>query len=145
MFTLNLPQFSPIITQNNDQLYIKNVSDGRIMPLTPEEWVRQHILNYLHSELGYSYNLMKLEYSTFIHRNYKRPDILVFDTSGKVEILVECKAPFIELSVEHIQQLSEYAAAHKPQYLMLSNGMKHLYFEASDKLKEVDGLPLKRK
>ena len=74
--------------------------------LTPEEWVRQHFINLLITHLGYPKGLIKLEHSMKYFKNAKRSDISVLDRDGTVFLLVECKAPEVDLDQKVMNQLS---------------------------------------
>ena len=49
MLELNLPPYTPKI-KKNDKLYIWDQIRSKYVALTPEEWVRQHFINYLITE-----------------------------------------------------------------------------------------------
>ena len=68
------------------------------MVLTPEEWVRQHFVCFLIEEKKYPVSLIAIEKQLTINNLKKRSDILVFNTDGKPEIIVECKAPSIKIT-----------------------------------------------
>ena len=53
MDTLNLPKYEPRIEKRDGKLVIFDPIRKKLVVLTPEEWVRQHYINYLLTELGY--------------------------------------------------------------------------------------------
>jgi hypothetical protein len=90
------------------------------LPLTPEEWVRQQVVHYLHHHWGISLERMNEE--VVIPHSSKRADLLVFDSeTGGVFLLVECKHPESQLEMAHLLQLVDYASRLQPQYLWLTN------------------------
>ena len=57
----------------------------------------------------------------------KRTDIIVFDRKGEVEIIVECKAPQIEIDQDTFDQIARYNLALQAKYLIVTNGLQHFY------------------
>jgi hypothetical protein len=93
--------------------------------LTPEEWVRQHLLNYLIVHKKLSKSLIAVERQVKYLNLVKRFDILVFGSHAKAEILIECKAPSINLSPETAFQLAVYNQQFNSNVVIISNGLKH--------------------
>lgn len=97
------------------------------MVLTPEEWVRQHYVQFLIIEKKYPISLIALEKQFTINNRKKRTDILVFNTDGKHEIIVECKAPQIKITQTTFDQIARYNLELKANYLIVTNGLEHFY------------------
>lgn len=95
--------------------------------LTPEEWVRQHFVYFLIEEKKYPVTLIALEKQLTINNLKKRSDILVFNTDGKPEIIVECKAPSIKITQNTFDQIARYNLKLRANYLILTNGLEHFY------------------
>ncbi len=93
--------------------------------LTPEEWVRQHFISYLNLELGYPLSLMKVEKQILVNGLKKRFDIVLYNSLGKMKVLVECKAPAISLSPAVFDQAARYNISLKVPILIITNGMNH--------------------
>ncbi len=93
--------------------------------LTPEEWVRQHVLNYLAQDLGCPLSLIAVEKRMELNRLVKRTDIVVHGTDGKPLLLVECKAPHIKLDQAVFEQAARYNTVFKMPLLLITNGMVH--------------------
>jgi hypothetical protein len=93
--------------------------------LTPEEWVRQHMIRYLSEHLGYSLGLMASEHTVRYAGGSKRCDIVAFDNTSKVLLIVECKAPEVTLNDNTLQQIAKYSRVFQPPLLVLTNGIKH--------------------
>ena len=87
-------------------MYIVDLIRKKNLLLTPEEWVRQHCLHFLISELGYPKSLINVEKQIKINGQLKRYDIVVYSSQGDVHILVECKAPSIAISQNTFDQNS---------------------------------------
>ncbi|MFT4755149.1 MAG: type I site-specific restriction endonuclease [Salibacteraceae bacterium] len=110
----------------------KTNADGRMMIFdeirnkflvnTPEEWVRQNTVKFIHEELGFPKSLIALEKAFKLHRRTKRTDIVVHDNDGKALILVECKRPSIKITQSTFDQAFRYNIILKVPYLVITNG-----------------------
>lgn len=122
---LNLPTYSYELRETEDRPQIFDPIRKKFVALTPEEWVRQHMINYLISVLGYPRSLIKVESSLKYNNLSKRSDIMVYDRSGAPFIIIECKAPAISLGPEVFEQASVYNKAKQAKYISVTNGLKH--------------------
>jgi hypothetical protein len=129
MINLNLPAFPYKIKKEDDKIWIFDVLRKKYVILTPEEWVRQHFVNYLMVDLVYPRALIKIEGGLTYNQLQKRSDIVVFDREGKPWMIVECKAADFKLSPQTLRQVSAYNATLKAKYLVITNGLSHFYFE----------------
>lgn len=103
--------------------------------LTPEEWVRQHVVRYFLKEKNYPKSLINVEKLLKINGLTKRYDVVVFNPDGSIFILVECKAPEVKVSQATFDQIARYNLTMKAQYLMVTNGLNH-YFCQMDFINE---------
>jgi hypothetical protein len=94
--------------------------------LTPEEWVRQHFVHYMIAELKYPKSLICVEDGLRVNNMKKRSDIVVYDRSGAVFMVAECKSFKLKLNQQAMNQVSAYNQTLQAQYLALTNG-KELY------------------
>jgi len=92
---------------------------------TPEEWVRQHLVMYLHNELGYPLGLIAIEKGVKVHSLSRRVDILLYNNSGEPMVLIECKAPEIKINQNVFDQVARYNIPLKVPYLVVSNGLEN--------------------
>lgn len=122
---LNLPEYRFDIRDDKGKMFIFDPVRKKEIRLTPEEWVRQNIIMYLSVELGYPFSHMVLEKSLKINQCAKRCDILVYDYNFDPALLVECKAPEVEVSTKVFEQVARYNIAFKVPYLVISNGTTH--------------------
>ena len=97
----------------------------RRVALTPEEWVRQHVINYLLHDLGCPASLMGVEAGLVLNGMAKRADIVVYDRSASPVLLVECKAPGVPLAQATFEQVALYNLVPKVRYLLVTNGNSH--------------------
>ena len=97
----------------------------RYVALTPEEWVRQHFVEYLIQDLGYPAGLMGNEVSLTLNGTRRRADTLVGDRYGQPLMVVEYKRPDVEVSQRVFDQIVRYNMVLRARYLAVSNGLTH--------------------
>lgn len=105
--------------------------------LTPEEWVRQHVLNYLVTEKNYSASSISVEKELILNDIKKRYDIVVYNRELKPYIIIECKAPYIELDRLVVEQALRYNLTVKADLLMITNGVSDLVFNSKNEITEL--------
>ena len=127
MLKLNFPEYSFRFKNSENKRLIFDPIRKKFMMLTPEEWVRQHTLQFLIQEKGYSASLINVEKQLLLHGTKKRYDIVVFNPNGSIFLIVECKAPTIEINQETFDQIARYNLVTKAEYLMVTNGIDHFY------------------
>ncbi|HYC83960.1 MAG TPA: type I restriction enzyme HsdR N-terminal domain-containing protein [Chryseosolibacter sp.] len=125
MHKLNLPDFEYTLRKADGKVWIFDVIRKKFLVLTPEEWVRQHFVHYMISDLGYPRALLKLEGGLKYNMLGKRSDIVVFDRQGEPWMLVECKSPDQSINETTLRQASVYNKTIKARYLTVTNGLKH--------------------
>lgn len=125
MTTLNLPDFGHKIKQIDGKPYIFDVLRKKYVRITPEEWVRQHVVHLLINFYQYPKALIRSEGGLQFNQLQKRTDILVFDRQGRPFLLVECKAPHIGLNQNVFDQIARYNHVHRAPYLIVTNGLTH--------------------
>ncbi len=126
---LNLPECNLKIRKTDEQVLVWDVVRRKEIVLTPEEWVRQHFLHLMINHLGYPKSLMKLEGTLKYFQKGKRSDILLLDRASNPFLLVECKAPSVDLGKSAINQAAVYNKVVKASYLSISNGLKHFIWK----------------
>jgi hypothetical protein len=105
--------------------------------LTPEEWVRQHVLNYLVTEKKFPASSIAIEKELSLNDLKRRFDIVVYDHELKPYLIVECKAPYIALDREVMEQALRYNLSIKAELLMISNGMSDVVFNSKNEKVEL--------
>ncbi len=125
MVKLNFPEGKFKIYKSPDGVFIFDLVRKKQILLTPEEWVRQHLINYLNVEKNYPLSLMKLEMQLNINNLKRRPDLVVYSKQGNPIFIGECKAPNIGISQDVFEQIAQYNIALKVPYLLVTNGMNH--------------------
>ncbi|NBQ46963.1 MAG: type I restriction enzyme HsdR N-terminal domain-containing protein [Sphingobacteriia bacterium] len=104
------------------------------LQLTPEEWVRQHLLNYLIQLEAYPAASIAVEKEVQLNDTKKRFDVVVYDRALKPFLVVECKAPYVALDRLVIDQALRYNLSLKAPFLMISNGIEDIVFTADAKV-----------
>lgn len=98
----------------------------RFVALTPEEWVRQHAIRYLHHDLGYPLELIQVEGAITLNGMTRRCDIVVYDHSVHPLIIVECKRETVALTQKVLDQASRYNLVLQVPYLCITNGPRQI-------------------
>ncbi|MCF6351956.1 MAG: type I restriction enzyme HsdR N-terminal domain-containing protein [Cyclobacteriaceae bacterium] len=133
MQKLNLPNYNFKITRKVEGDFIFDIVRKKAILLTPEEWVRQHIINYLHLDLGYPKGLLKVESGVMYNTRHKRSDIVIYNNSGSPYMLVECKAPSVKINQSTVEQVAMYNRTLHAPIIILTNGLVHYTFRVSKK------------
>jgi hypothetical protein len=133
LLPLNLPPFPFKITDNDGKLTLFDPIRKKDILITPEEWVRQHFIQYLINQKKYPKSLIKLEGGHKLAGMSRRTDILVYNKQGDKLLLVECKAPSVTINQKTFDQIARYNMVHKVNLLAVTNGLQHyfcsIYFE----------------
>ena len=124
--SLNLPSFDISIAQRNGRPTVFDPLRRRFVALTPEEWVRQHFVNYLVHHLHYPAGLMANEVELTVGDKHLRCDTLLYNKDMQPQMIIEYKAPHIALSQKVFDQITAYNLLLHVDYLVVSNGMEHL-------------------
>ena len=93
--------------------------------LTPEEWVRQNFIQYLNKEKKYPLGLMGVEKTVKYNNLQTRADIVLYNTKGEADTIIECKSPVVKITQDTFYQIARYNSRLKVKYLIVTNGMKH--------------------
>ncbi|MBO4332998.1 MAG: type I restriction enzyme HsdR N-terminal domain-containing protein [Paludibacteraceae bacterium] len=125
METLNLPKF-PFRTKTEDgKTYILDEQRKKYVKLTPEEWVRQHMVKYLIGYKGYPSQLIVNEGIVELNGMSKRFDTVIHDRQGKPQLIAEYKAPSVKITQKVFDQIASYNMKLHVDYLLVSNGLSH--------------------
>lgn len=129
MRALNLPSYSFKLKESSGKVQILDELRKKYVVLTPEEWVRQHIVQYLIREKKYPSSLIAIEIGLKYNQLQKRADVLVYDRQGAPLLLIECKAPEVKITQDVFHQIAVYNMSFKVKYLLVTNGMDHFICE----------------
>jgi len=125
MEKLNLPEFNLILKEENNTIFIFDEIRKKYIILTPEEWVRQNFLKYLITYKNYPAGLISIEKTIIINNISKRYDTLIYNRKGVPRMIIEFKAPKVNLNQKMLEQVLTYNYDLRVEYIMLTNGIKH--------------------
>lgn len=127
MEQLDFPAYNFRIKSSENKRQIFDPIRKKFIALTPEEWVRQHVIQFLSKDLNYPKSLINVEREIQLHGTRKRYDIIVFNPDGSIHLIVECKAPVIAITQATFDQIARYNLALDATFLMVTNGLTHYY------------------
>jgi len=109
---------------NNEQRHnrIFDIIRKKYVTFTPEEFVRQNFVNHMVTNLQYPVGLICVEKKVSVNGMNQRVDILVYNRQGNPVMIVECKAPNIEISQETLEQAARYNLSLGVKFIALTNG-----------------------
>ncbi|HEV7229759.1 MAG TPA: type I restriction enzyme HsdR N-terminal domain-containing protein [Bacteroidia bacterium] len=131
MEQLNFPAYS--FRLRDKQIF--DPARKKFVSLTPEEWVRQHVIRYLAEDKQFPLSLMAVEAHLEINTLKKRIDILIYDRFAKPLLIVECKAPSVKINQDTFDQAARYNLKAGVDYFFITNGLNHFFCKA-DKASE---------
>jgi hypothetical protein len=124
---LNFPAYSFRIRDES----IFDPARKKFVFLSPEEWVRQHVIRFLAEDRHFPLSLMSVEVQLDLNGLKKRIDILVHGKQAKPLLIVECKAPSVKITQHTFDQAARYNMRAGAEYFFLTNGHTH-YFCKTD-------------
>lgn len=141
MQKLHFPSYSFRFKNSENKVAIFDEIRKKFIILTPEEWVRQHVVQYLILDKKYSKSYINVEKLIKLNDVSKRYDIAVFQPNGELFLLVECKAPEVKITQDTFDQIARYNLALKSQYLMVTNGLNHYFCQMDFEAEKYTFLP----
>ena len=126
MYSLNLPSYAIKVGGTKARPTVFDPLRAKYVALTPEEWVRQHFVNYLIHHKGYPQLLMANEVALSIGDKSLRADSVLYDRDLKPQMILEYKAPTIALTQKVFDQITVYNMLLHVDYLVVSNGLQHI-------------------
>jgi len=124
MEKLVFPPFEYNLGNQQGKVSIFDIIRKKHIILTPEEWVRQHLVHFFINQLNYPKSLISVEDGLKVNKMQKRSDIIIYNRLGKVFMVVECKSAKIKLGQNSMIQLSTYNQKYNAEYLALTNGLQ---------------------
>ena len=134
MDTLNLPDYSQQLRVNLKTMQIFDPLRHKFVALTPEEWVRQNIVQHLVA-LGFPPGLMASEHPITFNGLQKRCDVVVFNRQANPCLIVECKAPQVAITQKVFDQIATYNMQLNVGFLIVTNGLRHFCCKISENSK----------
>ena len=143
---MNLPEYKDLRTRvtDNGRHEVLDILRRKYVTLTPEEWVRQHFINYLITEKGYPQGLLANEVELKVGDKKLRCDSILYGKDMQPKMIMEYKAENVALTPKVIKQITTYNMLLRVRYLIISNGLMHLclhYEEEKDKWTFMEEIP----
>lgn len=127
MQRLNFPPAQFRFKNSENKTLIFDPIRKKFIVLTPEEWVRQHVIALLQTHYQIPTTLISVERQLKINQLIKRFDLVVFNKNGSIFLLVECKAPEIPIKQDSFDQIARYNLHVQAQHLFVTNGLEHYF------------------
>lgn len=127
MQELNFPKYSFRFKSSENKLSVFDEIRKKFVLLTAEEWVRQHVVQFLLQHKNYPKSLINVEKVIKVNDLVKRYDLVVYNPDGSIFLLVECKAPNVKITQETFNQIARYNLVLKAEHLMVTNGLNHYF------------------
>jgi len=137
---LALPPAPLKLKRQDNKVMVQCLIRRKLLVLTPEEWVRQHLISFLNLSKGFALEKISVEKQIQYDGFTKRWDIVVYDTDFKPLLLIECKAPSVPISRAVMEQISVYQRKIQAPLLALSNGLTHQVFALNEQAAELQVL-----
>lgn len=129
---LHFPSIRLRARERDGQVEVWDALRGAYLVLTPEEWVRQHLIAYLISHCEALPLRIVQEYPVPLNGQSQRADVVVVDDAAHPLLLAECKAPDVSIDRSTFGQAVRYNSVLGARYIILTNGLKHYCCELSD-------------
>jgi type I site-specific restriction endonuclease len=124
---LNFQSFHFKLKEEQDKTLIYDEVRSKYVVLTPEEWVRQHCIKYLSELKQVPAGLISVEKGITLNGKRLRYDAVVYSKKGNPMLLVECKAPEVQIVQETFNQIAAYNMELNVPFLWVTNGLKHFF------------------
>ena len=105
---------------------------GRWLVLTPEEWVRRHIVEYMVEECGFLAQQIIEEFPVCLNGMAQRADIVALGDDCRPLVVVECKEPGVKIDRAVLDQAVRYNSVLGCRYVVLSNGIDTFCYRHDD-------------
>ncbi|MBO7189156.1 MAG: type I restriction enzyme HsdR N-terminal domain-containing protein [Alistipes sp.] len=105
---------------------------GRWLVLTPEEWVRRHVVGYMLGECGFLAQQIIEEYPVNINGMSQRADIVAVDNCAKPMFVVECKEPNVRIDQAVLDQVVRYNSVLRCRYVVITNGIESYSYQMTE-------------
>lgn len=135
---LNFPNIETRFTKNaKGTLQIFDLIRKKFVDLTPEEWVRQHLLHHLTKDKNVPHSLIAVEKQLILNRTKKRTDAVIYNPQLQPICIIECKAPDVEVTQITIDQALRYNLELNVPFIVLTNGFTHYFIELNHQIPKI--------
>lgn len=143
MIKVDFPAPAFQIKEQDAKELIFDVLRKQWVRLTPEEWVRQNMIQYLIQTKNYPAALIAIEKEINLGEMKKRFDVLVYDVNHQPWMMIECKAMDVELDEKVLEQIMRYHISVPVPYLVISNGSySYAWKKKENRLISLNELPV---
>ena len=111
-------------TENTRSVKIFDIIRRKFVALTPEEWVRQHLLHFLVNDRKFPQSLLGVEKKLLVNRMSRRTDVVAFSTTLHPILIAECKAPQVPLTQQVFDQAARYNSTLGVFHFIITNGLE---------------------
>ena len=118
------PTFNVRIKHERNKAFFFDGIRKKWLALSPEEWVRQHLLNYLIAEKHVPASLISVEKEINLNATRKRYDVVVYNSAKQPVLLIECKSPDVPITEAALEQAMRYNLILGVKYLLITNGLQ---------------------
>ena len=122
---INLPPYKIKLRDHDGRRQIFDSLRRKYVALTPEEWVRQHFVHFLTDHKGYPQGLLANEVELKAGEKKLRCDTLLYNKALQPQMIIEYKAPHVEITQQVFDQITVYNRLLHVDYLVVSNGLQH--------------------
>ena len=122
---INLPPYEIKWREQDGRRQIFDFLRRKWVALTPEERVRQHFVHFLIEQKGYPKGLLANEVELRVGEKKLRCDTLLYNKAMQPQMIIEYKAPDVEITQQVFDQISVYNRLLHVDYLVISNGLQH--------------------
>ncbi len=139
---LNFPPIRLRARRRGDTVEVWDALRGIYLVLSPEEWVRQHLIAYLVSGCGVQPKRIVEEYPVPLNGQPQRADVVVVGDCAEPLLLAECKAPDVVIGERTLAQAVRYNSVLGARFIVLTNGLKHFCWECCEgHYEQLSGFP----
>jgi hypothetical protein len=139
---LTLPSAKLKLSKQDNKVYVWCIVRKKKLQLTPEEWVRQHVIHFLVNTQAIPIERINSEHTLQINGQNRRCDVVVVDSFGQPNLIIECKATTVEIDDKVFLQTSNYVAKSKARYFWMTNGLQHKLMDCHSPEKTLDTFPV---
>ena len=122
---INIPPYNIKMREQGGKRQIFDFLRRKYVALTPEEWVRQHFVHFLINHKGYPQGLLANEVELKVGDKKLRCDTLLYNRALQPQMIIEYKAPHVEITQQVFNQITVYNHLLHVDFLVISNGLQH--------------------
>ena len=126
--------------QNAGRTEVFDIVRKKWVPFTEEEKVRQYLIHFLILQKGIPESHLSVERQITVNGLTRRYDLVVFNCEGAPWLVIECKAPTVELTQAVVEQVGRYNKTLRAPYIAVSNGRQSIFFRIDFETEQIDYL-----